>query len=64
MKIARKNSKLSPSTSTIIEYSRLFSEWILNNSWMVSYGSKLRKKEENFAGMCSESSKPTVEYHE
>ena len=35
-----------------------------DNSWMVSYGSKLRKKEENFDKMCFESSKPIVEYHD
>ena len=35
-----------------------------DNSWMVSYGSKLRKKEESFDIMCFESSKPAVEYHE
>ena len=34
-----------------------------DNSWMVNYGSKLRKKEENFDNVCVESSKPTVEYH-
>ena len=31
---------------------------------MVNYGSRLRKKEDNFDNMCFESSKPTVEYHE
>ena len=31
---------------------------------MVNYGSKLRKKEENFDNMYFESSKPTVEFHE
>ena len=34
------------------------------NSWMENYGSKLRKKEENFDNMYFESSKPTVEHHE
>ena len=38
-------------------------EMNFDNSWMVNYGSKLRK-EENFDNMCFESSKPTVEYHE
>ena len=37
---------------------------IFDKSWMVSYGLKLRKKEENFDDMCFESYKPTVEYHE
>ena len=32
-----------------------------DNSWMVNYGSKLRKKGENFDNMCFESSKPTVD---
>ena len=35
-----------------------------DNSWMVSYGSQLRKKEENFDDVRFESSKPTVEKHE
>ena len=62
-KVARMNSKPSSSTSTITEY---FGTFFMNfdNSWMVSYGSKLRKKEENFDNRCFESSKPTVEYHE
>ena len=34
------------------------------DSWIVNYGSKLRKKEDNFDKMYFESSKPTVEYHE
>ena len=35
-----------------------------DDSWMVSYGSKLRKKEENFDNLCFESSTITVKYHE
>ena len=35
-----------------------------DNSWMVKYGSKLRKKEENFDNRCCESSQPTVKYLE
>ena len=37
---------------------------IFHSSWMVNYGSKLRKKEKNFDNICFESSKPTVEDHE
>ena len=36
----------------------------LDNSWMGNYGSKLRKREENFNYMHFESSKLTVENHE
>ena len=50
----------------------MYHHWILriyfrmnfDNSWMVSYGSKLRKKEDNSDKMCFESSKPIVENHD
>ena len=60
----KKNSKLSPSTSTIIEYSGLFPD----EFWQFVDGelrfNKLRKKEENFDNMYFESSKHSVECHE
>ena len=37
---------------------------IFDKSWMVSYDSWLRKKEENFDNVCFEFSQPTVENHE
>ena len=33
-------------------------------SWIMNYGSSLRKKEENFDNLCFESSQPAVEYNE
>ena len=61
-KVARTNSKSTPSTSTITECSRV-SHMNSEKSWIVNYGSSLRKKEENVDNVCFESSKPTVEHH-
>ena len=54
------NSKSSSSTSTIIEYSRIFN-MNSDKSWIMNYGSSLREKEENFDNLCCESPQPTVE---
>ena len=57
------NSKSSSSTSTIIEYSRIF-DMNYDKSWIMNYGSSLREKEENLDNLYCESPQPTVEYHE